>query len=193
MRLVCLIFFVFSFAVAICGQDYNYQQYDLKDGLSGLTVYSIVQDKDGFLWFGTETGLSRFDGTNFKNFTTANGLPDNEVLKLFVDSKNRIWILPFAHSICYYFNGNIYTQQNDSLLSKVKLPSEPVDINEDKDGNIAIIENGAIHLIEENCAVSSITTIRGLSFLTMNIGINENGNFLLPIVNIAKIALVFTI
>ena len=40
-------------------------------GLSQSNVISILQDSRGFMWFGTETGLSRFDGAHFKNFTTA--------------------------------------------------------------------------------------------------------------------------
>src|SRR4051812_47095116 len=73
-------------------QEYSYTQYNIKEGLAGSTVYCSVQDKDGFMWFGTETGLSRFDGTSFKNYTTADGLTDNEILKMFCDSKGRLWL-----------------------------------------------------------------------------------------------------
>ena len=58
-------------------------------------MYDATQDKEGFMWFATENGLSRFDGKNFKTFTTKDGLPDNEILKLFLDSKGRLWIMPF--------------------------------------------------------------------------------------------------
>ena len=62
-------------------QEYSYKHYGIKDGLIGNHVYHAAQDKAGFLWFATETGVSRFDGTNFKNFTTADGLTENEVAK----------------------------------------------------------------------------------------------------------------
>src|SRR5579871_2764170 len=124
--------FIYSFlSIALCAQEYNYTHYDVKDGLAGSTVYSIVQDKDGFMWYGTETGLSRFDGTHFKNFYTSDGLPDNEIIKLFVDSKNRVWIIPFKNSICYYWKGKIYNQQNDSLLKKINFVEGLALINED--------------------------------------------------------------
>ena len=64
-------------------QEYNYIHYDVKDGLAGSTVYDECQDKDGFIWFATEAGISRFDGTHFKNFTTTDGLPETEIIKLF--------------------------------------------------------------------------------------------------------------
>ena len=108
---------------SLFGQEYSYQHYDLTNGLSGLTVYSITQDKKNYLWFGTETGVSRFDGSNFKNFTTSDGLPDNEVLKVYADSKNRVWILPFTNAICYYENGIIYNARNDTTLAKIKFKS----------------------------------------------------------------------
>src|SRR5882724_10352850 len=86
------IFFISAIYLPVSAQEYSYIHYDAKDGLAGSTVYCMVQDKDGFMWFGTETGLSRFDGTHFRTYTTADGLPDNEILKLFVDSRNRVWI-----------------------------------------------------------------------------------------------------
>src|SRR6185437_8538531 len=76
-------------------QEYSYTHYDIADGLAGSVVYCITQDKDGFIWTGTETGVSRFDGTHFKTFTVADGLPDIEVLEMFGDSKGRVWM---AHS-----------------------------------------------------------------------------------------------
>ena len=66
-------------AIAVA-QDYSYRHYDIEQGLANSTVYCMLQDKQGFLWFGTETGVSRFDGTHFKNFTSVHGLPDNQVL-----------------------------------------------------------------------------------------------------------------
>src|ERR671923_35083 len=87
----------------LAGQGYSYVNYNIKEGLAGSMVYCMVQDHDGFIWFGTETGLSRFDGKRFTNFSTHDGLPDNEIIRLFVDSKNRVWIMPFQNKVCYYY------------------------------------------------------------------------------------------
>ena len=104
----------------LTAQEFNYVHYDTKDGLAGSTVYSMCQDKDGFMWFATENGLSRYDGTYFKNFSVKEGLPDNEVLKVFADSKGRVWIGTFSKELCYYFKGKIYNYENDSLINKIK-------------------------------------------------------------------------
>src|ERR1700735_3223416 len=114
--LLCLICFLPYLSRS---QEYSYTHYDITEGLAGSTVYCITQDKDGFLWVGTETGVSRFDGTHFKNFTTADGLPDIEVLQIFGDSKGRVWMAPFRRSICYYYHGKIYNPGNDTLLSRI--------------------------------------------------------------------------
>jgi hypothetical protein len=128
-------------------QEFNYVHYNTKDGLAGSTVYDMCQDKDGFIWFATENGLSRFDGTYFKTFTVADGLPDNEVLKLFADSKGRVWIGTFNKDVCYYFKGKIYNKTNDSLLRKVSFTASLASIVEDKEGTIALSDTKTIVLI----------------------------------------------
>src|SRR5450631_954766 len=117
-------------------QEYSYTHYDINDGLAGSAVYCMTQDKDGFIWAGTETGVSRFDGTHFLNFTTMDGLPDAEVLNLFCDSKNRVWMAPFSRSICYYYKGRIYNADNDTILKKVRLKGNIEHFAEDANGNI---------------------------------------------------------
>src|SRR5690348_2278219 len=118
------------------GQEYSYTRYDVKDGLAGSNVYCITQDKEGFLWMGTDGGLSRFDGVHFKNFTLEDGLPDIEVLQIFADSRERIWMGPFTKSICYYAAGRIHNQQNDKQLAQFHLHGNIHSFAEDKNGNI---------------------------------------------------------
>ena len=128
-------------------QEYSYTHYDIADGLAGSVVYCITQDRDGFIWTGTETGVSRFDGTHFKTFTAADGLPDIEILAMFGDSKGRVWMAPFRTSVCYYYHGKIHNQDNDSLLGSIHL-SENVDgFAEDDAGNILILEPTRLHWI----------------------------------------------
>src|SRR6201999_2146615 len=104
----------------LLSQEYSYTHYDIADGLAGSTVYCITQDKDGFIWLGTETGVSRFDGTHFHNFTTKDGLPDVEVLEMFGDSHGRVWMAPFQKSVCYYYQGKIHNSDNDSVLRRMR-------------------------------------------------------------------------
>ncbi|HYE54538.1 MAG TPA: two-component regulator propeller domain-containing protein, partial [Chitinophagaceae bacterium] len=139
-------------------QDFTYTNYDIQHGLAGSTVYCMLQDKQGFLWFGTETGVSRFDGTHFKNFTTVDGLPDNQVLQIFEDSKGRIWMSPFNKSVCYYYQGRIYNQQNDTVLRKIDLTGYVVNFAEDKNGTILLQQVSRLHLLKTSDEVVSISS-----------------------------------
>jgi ligand-binding sensor domain-containing protein len=146
IKCYCCLFFLF-FPLCLFAQEYSYTHYDIGEGLAGSTVYCITQDLDGFIWAGTETGVSRFDGTHFKNFTTADGLPDIEILRIFGDSKGRVWMAPFRKSVCYYFKGRIYNQDNDSLLRRIRLKANIENFAEDSQGNILILEKTAVHLV----------------------------------------------
>ena len=156
-------------------QDYSFIRYDTRDGLAGSVVYDAIQDKEGFMWFATENGLSRFDGKNFKTFTTKDGLPDNEILKLFLDSKGRLWIMPFRPTICYYYKGKIYNRSNDSLLSKINLFSHALDMAEDKSGNLFIAEMIAWHDILINGTIKTTTKVNNDNIAINAIGVNKNG------------------
>jgi ligand-binding sensor domain-containing protein len=135
------------FRCILIAQEYSYLHYGITEGLAGSTVYCITQDKDGFIWTGTETGVSRFDGTHFKNFTTKDGLPDLEILYIFADSKGRVWMAPFRKSVCYYYQGKIHNQQNDPLLRRIQLKGNIENFIEDREGNILLKENAALHLV----------------------------------------------
>lgn len=131
-------------------QSLHYINYTVKDGLAGSIVYSMCQDKDGFMWFGTDNGLSRYDGTHFTNFTIKDGLPDNEVIKVAPDNKGRVWIGSFSKEICYYYNGKIYNHTNDSLVKKIKLESNPESLFEASNHFFCIASRKRIYIVTPN-------------------------------------------
>jgi ligand-binding sensor domain-containing protein/two-component sensor histidine kinase len=77
-------------------QEYVFRQIRIEHGLSQSTVYCIIQDKKGFLWFGTANGLNRYDGYNFQIFSNdpldTNSLSDNGIVSLCEDNEGFIWI-----------------------------------------------------------------------------------------------------
>ncbi|MDF2188761.1 sensor histidine kinase [Paraflavitalea sp. CAU 1676] len=164
-------------SIAAYSQEYSYARYGVKDGLAGTVVYHGLQDKEGFLWFATETGVSRFDGTQFKNFAVSDGLPDNEVLKLFVDSRNRVWMMPFRSAVCYYWKGKIYNQENDSILKKLSFTDRIVDIVEDNSGDIIMVSSTSILSISSKGLTKSFTTVEGKTMSPSIGGISADGTF----------------
>lgn len=142
--LVCL---MVQLRLPLYGQEYSYIQYGTKDGLPGSTVHGISQDNDGFLWFATEAGLSRFDGKAFRNFTIADGLPSNEVFFTYCDSRNRIWIASFKNALCYYYKGKIYNHDNDPQLGRIREIGYIKGIAEMNDGRILLHASNGIYLL----------------------------------------------
>src|SRR5882762_5076627 len=57
-------------------QRYNFKYYSHQDGLGGMEAHSLLQDRIGFIWIGTTSGLYRYDGLHFREYSKADGLPD---------------------------------------------------------------------------------------------------------------------
>lgn len=64
------VFLLFSTFPAYALLEPNFKKLNMQDGLAGNSVYSIFKDRDGFIWFGTGDGLSRYDGKNIRSFTS---------------------------------------------------------------------------------------------------------------------------
>jgi len=137
----------YQFAAA---SERGYTRISTEQGLTGNNVYFITQDNIGYLWIATETGLSRFDGNTFKNYTVKEGLPGNDINMLMTDKKGRLWISPFKKEICYYADGKIYNKYNNALLRQLNINSENKTFAEDRDGNILFSDNNQLFLINTN-------------------------------------------
>lgn len=75
------------------GQQYNFRNYSVREGVAQSQVYSLLQDSRGWLWMGTVGGgLTRFDGISFKTFSTSDGLVDNYINYICEDSRHILWI-----------------------------------------------------------------------------------------------------
>lgn len=87
------LFLVFTlFAQIIFAQHYNFTGYTVKDGLAQSQVRAICQDKSGYLWIGTASGLSRYNGIEFVNYSIDNGLPDNNISSLYLTNSGVLWV-----------------------------------------------------------------------------------------------------
>lgn len=111
-------------ASALQAQTPFYSHYTTRDGLIQYSVSSIVQDDAGYMWFGTELGVSRFDGREFRNFTNANGFVSDAVRaiayasgsvyalsgqrKLFASRWGRMAAVPDTGPVEFIFPGRRY-------------------------------------------------------------------------------------
>lgn len=134
------LFFILPLAV-MNAQTYFFEKYGVEQGLGSSKVYSVIQDRNDWIWIGTESGVSRFNGSRFENFTSANGMAGGGVYSLAEDSLGRVW---FGH-----LNGGISVYDAGKFS---KLRFDTITVNGDisgikqKDGKIWIttLSNGAI-------------------------------------------------
>ncbi|MDR1682266.1 MAG: response regulator [Candidatus Symbiothrix sp.] len=147
-----------TFVLGLClsslsasAQSYSIRRIGIEQGLSNNYIVSITQDKQGFLWFATESGLNRFDGKSFrvykKSFEGKPGISANELNKVYADPiDNIIWIATQRAGL------NVYDCETESFSLFLHKPenhnsiaSDAVtDIANDAAGNlwIATYSNG---------------------------------------------------
>ncbi|AFH50462.1 Putative periplasmic ligand-binding sensor domain protein [Ignavibacterium album JCM 16511] len=110
--------------------DYKFTQLKIEDGLSQSTVYSIIQDKKGFMWFGTGNGLNKYDGYKFyiysNNPSDSTTISDNGIISMYEDNEGIIWIGTSAGNINRFDRASeIFSHKNISdLVEKSVLPSD---------------------------------------------------------------------
>ncbi len=119
MRFLLSLVLLWGIANTGIGQTPAYLHYTVNEGLPGNIVYCGTQDHRGLLWFGTDKGLSCFDGTRFRNYSMKDGLPDPEVLGMFEDSKQRLWLSCFRKEPCYIKDAKIVTKEQDAMLGQL--------------------------------------------------------------------------
>ncbi len=95
----------------------KFSSYTEKNGLLNNVIYSICDDKQGNILFGTLNGLSIFNGFSFRNLTDSTGLPHKRVYKVFRDRQDRIWV-GTAKGVCLLTDNKITPFKENELLSK---------------------------------------------------------------------------
>ena len=86
-------------------QDYVFEQITSEAGITFNAVSSIVEDDDGFLWFGTASGLYYYNTSEIIQYSydplNENAPPSNHITNLYKDKLGKIWICT-NHGVCYF-------------------------------------------------------------------------------------------
>ncbi len=116
--------------------DYNFMHYDIEQGLPSNEAYIFQEDDQGYLWIGTDKGVARFNGYEFKTYTTSDGLTDNTILRMALGPDGKLWMLGFNNKLCYVDQGKIYPfEHNVELLKLVRTFYGSAEITIDRDYN----------------------------------------------------------
>lgn len=90
----------------IWGQSYYVQNYNENDGLGSSIVNDIKQDTTGRMWFATRTGISVYDGYEWKSYNQNDGLQAMTYFRIKIDEKGIVWCLANFRLVISYFQGN---------------------------------------------------------------------------------------
>ena len=98
LRLISILFFTSLFCTAYAQNNkYQFSHLDINNGLSHNQVNCIYKDSKGFMWFGTLSGLNRFDGYNFKIFKhdekNKSSIIDDYIVNIFDGPDQKLWVL----------------------------------------------------------------------------------------------------
>ena len=95
-RTILTFLLVFCTLIVTAGKPLSFAKYQVEEGLSHNTVWCVLQDSYGFMWFGTRDGLNCFDGKNFRIYRNdaknSFSLGNNYVRALFEDEEHNLWI-----------------------------------------------------------------------------------------------------
>jgi ligand-binding sensor domain-containing protein/signal transduction histidine kinase len=130
------LFFIWS---VVAGQSYYFRHFQVENGLSNNAVICCLQDKKGFLWFGTKDGLDRFDGYTFKIFRNdpdeKNSIGSNFIHSLYADKNDVLWV--GTEKGLYRYDA---MTESFSVL-KTPFNEQITDIKMDTQGNLWFISN----------------------------------------------------
>jgi len=133
--------------------QYNWRPEDprfitYREGFGNHGIQGIAQDHEGFMWFGSDNGLYRFDGITFKKFvhddTDSNSLPADKCYVRFVDSRGLLWI-ECNGLTCYNTETERFQNYNpgDTLFKELM-----TGMAEDKNHDLWITQHGKYSLVK---------------------------------------------
>ncbi len=138
--LIILLWAVSGFMLISQPDHFKFSHLNINDGLSNNQVNCILKDSIGFMWFGTKSGLNRFDGYNFKIFRhdlpDSTSISDNFITSVFEDHRGRLWVNTNNGLNIYDPLDETFHHDTSSFLNALNINDESINkIYKDNPGN----------------------------------------------------------
>lgn len=125
--LLTIVLLVLSLFVSAQNEHYNFSKLDIHNGLSHNQVNTIFKDSDGFLWFGTMSGLNRYDGYSFKvynkRYNDSTSLFDNYIMSLRELPDRKMWVSTRNGACIYNSQTEKFEVRYNNYLQTLGLPA----------------------------------------------------------------------
>jgi len=112
-KFLILTVITFLLYTQLYSQTPSYYHYTSSDGLASSTVFNLIQDRNGFIWFATLNGISKFDGKHFTTYRTNDGLNSNSIISLVEGKNGELYIGNYEKGINVLRNGRIENYCNE--------------------------------------------------------------------------------
>lgn len=158
--------------------EYQFMHLDVRQGLSHNQVNTIFKDDRGFMWFGTMSGLNRFDGYDFKVFRNdlldTTTLSDNYISNIFELPDRKLWIVTRNGNNIYDPKKESFARNDQQYLASLSLPAGNVTfILKDKKGDFWFVYQNLIGVYKYSPSTRRSVKILNLSEAATGISAND--------------------
>ena len=126
----------------VVAQSYQFKHLEVSDGLSNNSVNTICKDRDGFMWFGTATGLNRYDGYTFKIYQHAENdpgsLPDNYITDIVEMPDGRFWVNTGRGYVLFDKEQDCFITDVTGFMKNLESGGVPEQVFVDREGNTCL-------------------------------------------------------
>jgi signal transduction histidine kinase/ligand-binding sensor domain-containing protein/DNA-binding response OmpR family regulator len=130
--------------------QYVHALWDSDNGLPQNSVNAVIQTRDGYIWFGTQEGLVRFDGVRFTIFDSRQGvIPHNYVTALVEDHDGALWIGTNDGALTRHVGGRftiVKPADSRSITALAELPDGSVWVGTREDGVFSLVDGARVSL-----------------------------------------------
>ena len=137
-----LLFVLLLSSWMVVAQSYQFKHLEVSDGLSNNSVNTICKDRDGFMWFGTTTGLNRYDGYTFKIYQHAENdpgsLPDNYITDIVEMPDGQFWVNTGRGYVLFDKEQDCFITDVTGFMKNLESGGVPEQVFVDREGNTCL-------------------------------------------------------
>ncbi|MBN2348447.1 MAG: SpoIIE family protein phosphatase [Bacteroidales bacterium] len=169
MKKIVLYILILGVHLSLLGQNYKFKKFGIQEGICHPFIYTINQDKNGFIWMGTGEGLCKFNGFNFYSVTPDDSISGVIVNVIKKDKNQNLWFGYNDGTTLVYdgtefqritFSGNI----SGAITDIIQLPGMNI---------LIATQNNGVWIVDNNFSAKAIKGIPDENILT-SLGCNES-------------------